>query len=339
MEEKEVTGNTDNTEIILPSADSPESKEKKPALKQRLAETFREGVASTKPGGEKRSEVKIPPLPKKKIQEKTERKISDKIVAEGSSAAAAVRDKATGAGDALVQIVKKTPDLTRKYADAFREGAASVRSPEGRERRKDAPTAVKKTVAPADGGKGLLDMVLQAGEEAVEFVRKTITDANIGNILGPGQKIRLCRKKINSLYIDIGNEAVNSWSDGIMESEKMTALLSELQKNEEEILNLQASQAQVPQARKAQTASSPQRVKKEAALTPETGKEDSPVEAEVSPAEPAVSLEAAPPAGKSAGDDGLVQEKSDATPEKTQEESTGEPQVAPQTAKRKGGRR
>ena len=77
MEEKEHTVPIDNPEILSPSSDSPDtevsdkigsasrnslaSEEKNPALSQRLAGAFREGVASAKPDYEKRPEVKIPP--------------------------------------------------------------------------------------------------------------------------------------------------------------------------------------------------------------------------------------------------------------------------------------
>ena len=248
MEEKEVTGNTDNPEMVLPSTNSSEAPEKKPALKQRLAETFREGIASTKPDGEKRPEVKAPPPPKKKPQEPVERKIAS----------------------------------LNKYADAFREGAASVKSREGAERReaapiaakkKPAPAAVKTSAAPVDG-KGMLDMVLQAAEEAMESVRKTVTKFNLDEFSPAGLKIRTCKKKINNLYIAIGSEAVNSGQGGPVETAKMTALLDELQKNEEEILSLQSQPAKAPPTRKMPQAKRPQPVKKEAAITPEADKKE-----------------------------------------------------------------
>ena len=68
MEKKEVPDKADHSENALPATAAPaadipdamgnapppaleEAKEKKPALAQLLAETFREGVASAKPGG------------------------------------------------------------------------------------------------------------------------------------------------------------------------------------------------------------------------------------------------------------------------------------------------
>jgi hypothetical protein len=156
--------------------------------------------------------------------------------------------------------------------------------------RESAPRAARKPAAPSSSS-GLLDMVLKAGESAAEFVRKTVDGVNPLNIMGSGQKIRECRKKINNLYIDIGNEAVNSWRDGLMETEKMAALLDELRKNEEKILSLQAPSAEVPQARKMQAARKAQAVKKEAVSTPKKDEEDSRVEEVISvaaPAEPVV---------------------------------------------------
>jgi hypothetical protein len=74
MEKQDPAVAVDNQEVISPSDQSSpadaheeirgtarnflESEEKKPALAKRLAEAFREGVASTSPEYEKRAEVK-----------------------------------------------------------------------------------------------------------------------------------------------------------------------------------------------------------------------------------------------------------------------------------------
>lgn len=295
MEEKEHSGVIGNPEILSTtppdspatdvsdkigsaSRDSLASEEKKPALSQRLTEAFREGVASANPDYEKRPEVKPPPLVRNIPQVPGDGRILDRVIQGGGSAAAVVVDKASNVLGAFVQLVKKAPALTQKYAEAFREGAASVKSREGKARPVESPTAAKENRA-LSGGRAILDRVFKAGESAVGFVRESVAVVNSGKVIGARQNIRMCKKRINNLYIDIGNEAVNSWSDGLVETEKLAALLDELRKNEEEILNLQAFLAEVAAARKTGPAGSPQTVRQEAALTPETDQEDSRVDA------------------------------------------------------------
>ena len=301
MEEKEHSGVIDNPEILSQTPDPPAtdisdkigsapgnpftSEEKKPALSQRLTEAFREGVASANPDYEKRPEVKMPPLSRNSLQDPGDGGILGKVIQEGGSAAAVVGDRAASVLGAFIQLVKKAPAMTQKYAGAFREGAASVKSREGRERREDAPTAARKREAPSDG-RVILDRVLKAGESAAGFVREAAAVVNPGEVIGAGQKIRICKKRINNLTIEIGREAVNSWSSGLVETEKLTALLDELRKNEEEILNLESHRAEVAAAKKTGAARSPQTVKKEAAFTPATNKDDSRVDAGVSGAKP-----------------------------------------------------
>ncbi|MGA2332050.1 MAG: hypothetical protein ABSG75_09840 [Syntrophales bacterium] len=297
MEEREHTGVIDNPENSSPSPDNPAtdvsdkigsasrnssaSEETKPALSQRLAEAFREGVASASPEYEKRPEVKTPPPAKSSLQEPSGGGILDRVIQEGGSAAAAVGDTAANLLGAFVQLVKKAPSLTQKYAEAFREGAASVTSREGRERREEVPRAANKK-GPLSDGRAILDKVFQAGESAAGFMRQAVADVNPGELFGTGQKIRMCKKKINNLYIDIGREAVNSWSNGLVETEMLASLLDELRKNEEDILNMQAHLAEVAAARKTGAARGPQTVKKEAAFTPTTDKEEDRVDAGVS---------------------------------------------------------
>ena len=276
MEEKKPSGGIDNPEIPSPSADSPirdvddqigstprnsvESEEKRPALAQRLAEAFREGVASTKADYDKRPEVRIPPLAKENRQESSDAGIRDKVIQEGRSAAAGVGDKAASALDSVVQLVKKAPAMTHKYAEAFREGAASVKPREGRERREVRPPSAKKDGSPSEG-RVILDRVLQSVGSAAEIVRGAVANLKPGEVSGAKRKIRRCKKKIRNLYIEIGREAANSWAKGPVETEKVAALLDELRKNEEEIQNLQEHIAEVAAARKMKAARGEQAAK------------------------------------------------------------------------------
>lgn len=282
MEEQKPSGGIDNPEIPSPSANSPtsdvddqirsalwnsvESEEKRPTLAQRLAGAFREGVASAKPDTDKRPEVRIPLPAKENRQESSETGMRDRVIQEGRSAAAGVGDKTASVLDSVVQLVKKAPAVTHKYAEAFREGVASVKVREGRERREARPPAVKKGWSPP-GGRVILDRVLHSVGSVGEAVRGAVADRKPGGGSGAKRKIRWCKKKIRDLYIEIGREAASSWAEGPVETEKIAALLGELRKNEEEIQNLEEHIAAVAAARKMKAARGEQAVK-EAVVTP-----------------------------------------------------------------------
>lgn len=304
MEQKEHPGLIDNTEISSSSSDSPAtpdspsnvpeklesaaisspaSEEKKPALKQRLAVAFREGVAAANPDSEKRPEVKITPPAKESLKESGDGGILGRVVQEGAAAAVVVGDKAASVLDTLVQLVRKAPALTQQYAEAFRQGAESVKSQAGRERREEAPTAEKKKGASSDG-RAILEKLIQSGESAAGYVREAVAGVNPGEVIGARQRIRLCRKKIDSLYVEIGREAVSSWSGGLVETETLAARLDELQKHEEEIISHEAHLAEAATARK--TGAAPQAVKTRAASAPAAQKEESSVDADAPGARP-----------------------------------------------------
>jgi len=290
MKEQEPSGNMDHPETVFrspdspandvcdetgsPARNSPESGAKRPALAQRLTEAFREGVASARPDSDRRPDVGTAPRAKNKRQESSDTGIRDRVIREGGAAAAVVGEKASGVLGAFAQWAKKAPALTQKYAEAFRDGAASVKPREGRVLWKERPTAAREKGAPADG-RAILDRVAKAGEAVAGFVRSAVSVAKLGETIGVRQKIRQAEKKINQLYLDIGGDVARSWSDGLAETDKLAALLDEQRKSEEEILNLHAQLAEFAAANKTAAAGSPQRVKTEAAFTPEADKEES----------------------------------------------------------------
>jgi len=294
MEEQEPSGNMDHSgtpsrsphsptnniydETGSSARNSPESGAKRPVLAQRLTEAFREGVASARPDYDRRPDVGSAPRAKNKRQESSDAGIRDRVIREGGSAAAVVGEKAAGVLGAFAELVKKAPALTQKYAEAFRDGAASVKPREGRVLWKEGPTAAREKGAPADG-RAILDRVAKAGEAVAGFVRSAVSVAKPGEAIGVRQKIRQAEKKINQLYLDIGGDVARSWSDGLVETDKLAALLDEQRKSEEEILNLQAHLAEFAAANKTAAAGSPERVKTEAAFTPAADKEDSRVDA------------------------------------------------------------
>jgi len=256
-------------------------------LSQRLSEAFRDGVASTKPDYAKRPEVKIPPPVKKNRPESNDAGILDGIIQEGGSAVAMVGDKVAGAVDSVVQLLKNTPVMTGKYAQAFREGAASVKSGEGRQRRQEPEqtSSTKINWLPSGGGV-ILDKVFQSVGSAKEIVRSVLKPGEGG---GAGNKIALNKKKIDNLYIEIGRETVSSWNSGAIETEKISELLAELRKNEEEIENLQEHIAEAAAARKVET---PPR--RQAAKETESSPVDSPATEPVVEAEAVLQKEAPP---------------------------------------------
>jgi hypothetical protein len=251
-----------------------------------LAGAFREGVAAAKADSEKRPEVRIPAPAKEDRPESSEGRILDRVIQEGRSAAAGVGDRTASALDSVIQLVKKAPDMTHKYADAFREGVASVKPREGRERREVRPPSGKKDGSPSEG-RVILDRVWQSVGSAAEIVRGAVANRKPGEAGGAKQKIRGCEKKIRNLYVEIGREATTSWAEGPVETEKVAALLDELRKNEEEIENLREHIAEVAAARKMQATRSPQAAK-ETVVTPASPPAPEPgVEAEAAPQEEA----------------------------------------------------
>jgi hypothetical protein len=283
MEEQEPSGNMDHSETTFPSPhspttdvcdetgnsvrSSPESGAKRPALAQRLAEAFRDGVASARPDCDKRPAVGTVPGVKKNRLESSDTGIRDRVIREGGTAAAVVGEKAAGVLGAFGQWVKKAPALTQKYAEAFRDGAASVKPRGERVQGDKGATAAKEQEAPTDA-RMVLERVFKTGESVAGFVRDAVSVVKPGEVIGVRQKIRLGEKKINQLYIDIGGEVAESWRDGLVETDKLAALLDELRKSEEDVLNLQANVVESTAAGQPAAARRAQAAKKAEAFTP-----------------------------------------------------------------------
>jgi hypothetical protein len=290
MEKQEPSGNMDHQETVSPSPQSPaadvydgtggsvrnlpELGAKRPALVQRLAEAFREGVASARPNCERSPDVGTLPRARKTRKESGDTGIRDRVIREGGSAAAMVGEKAAGVLGALTQWAEKAPALTQKYVEAFRDGAASVKQRKVTVQQEAGPTAARKKWGGADG-REILDAVSKAGQSAAGFVLAAFSVVKPGEAIGVRQKIRKIEKKIDQLYLDIGADVAKSWSDGIVETDRLAALHDDLLKSEEEIRNLRTHLATFAAANKTAAAESPQRVAKEAALTPEADKEES----------------------------------------------------------------
>ena len=268
MEEQDLFGNIDNPDRTTPSDPSPasdaphtkagvirlslETGKKALPLSRRLAEAFREGVATAKSGNGAIKKEKMPP-PDSRIQAQSGgRGFLDRAKEEGGSAAAVVYDKTAGALGSVVELVKKTPVESRRLLDAFREGAASVK-------RKDVGSTGAETRRPAktDRGKSLgaavLDRVFKAGDTAKESVRGAVASVKPGATRNAESKIRKCEKEIKKRYVHIGREAVEAWSSGgPVETGKIEALIAEVVKNEEEIHSLRLYMAENAAARQAE---------------------------------------------------------------------------------------
>ena len=231
------------------SQSSCEPGKKTPALSQRLAEAFREGLASAKSGTQKPEEIRMA-VPKPKDRKLSDQPgILDRVIREGEAAASVLYDKAAGVLDSAVQLAKKAPDLSTKWVEAFRQGATSVRPGEVKAKENQAPQVAGRLAV----DRGILDRLAQAGDSAAEVVRGALASVKPGEVRGAEKKIRRSEKMIGDLYVEIGREAADSWSaGGPVETEKVRALLDELRKQEEGIQDLRANMSEIVAARKAE---------------------------------------------------------------------------------------
>jgi hypothetical protein len=278
----------DAPDLSLGASRSSSQQEKTtPALSQRLAEAFREGIASAKPDHDKPPEVRIPPPLQTSVQRDRHRSDSartlDRVIQEGGSAASVLYDKAAEAVDSAVRLAKTAPAISTKWAQAFREGFASVRPREARERKERIPYSGNRQQS---GDRGIMDRILQVGGSAAEVVRGAVASVQPGEARGPERKIRTAEKRIKDLYVEIGHEAVGSWSKGgPVVTEKLDELFDELRRNEEEIGNLKKNIAEAGAARSAEAVRS-QQAAKEPVVTPASDKEEISLDAGVSGAKP-----------------------------------------------------
>ena len=258
-----------------------------PALSQRLAEAFREGIASAKPDHDKRPKVTIPPSLQASVQKDRQRSDSartlDRVIQEGGSAASVLYDKAAEALGSAVRLTKTAPAISTKWAQAFREGFTSVRPREARERKDRTPYSGNRQPS---GDRGIMDRILQVGGSAAEVVRGAVASVQPGEARGAERKIRTAEKRIKDLYVEIGHEAVGSWSKGgPVVTEKLDELLEELRRNEEEIRNLKEHISETVVAKKAEAVRS-QQAAKEAVISPASDKEEIGLDTGVSGAKP-----------------------------------------------------
>lgn len=243
-----------------------EPEEKTPALSRRLAEAFREGIASTRPDGQMRPEVRAASSLRKDRQRSDNEGALDRAIHDGRSAASVLYRKASGALDSATLLAKTAPAASRKWAEAFRDGFESVRSRDAETKKGRAPSAP----GPQESGaRGIMDRMLHVGESAAEAVRGVAVSVKPGGAHGAERKIRAAEKDIASLYVQIGREAVDSWKRcaGVVESEKLDELFSELRKSEEEVRSLRGYASETGTAKSGPVA-------KEAAFIPATDEED-----------------------------------------------------------------
>ena len=227
----------------------------------------------------------------------------DRVIQEGRSAAAVVGDKASSVLDSVVHLAKKTPALPTKWAEAFREGAASVRPRAGKAQEDPIP---RSTVRQASADRGIGDWMSQVGDSAADVVRGVLTSVKPGKAGEVEKQIRLSEKRIRDLYVEIGGEAADSWScGGPVETEKVGSLLEEFRKQEDVIQKLRAPGAEIVTAKKAEADWSPP-VVEEALSSPPGSQENIHEGVEVlapNPEEPVEPLGERPEPLRSEGDD------------------------------------
>jgi len=210
-----------------------------PFRSKRLSEAFWEGVASAKSGSKKESPPKAAPPPPENTKPSDQSGSLDWVIQGGKSAASVIGQAASSLVDSVANLAKKTPAIPAKWGEAFREGAASVRRPEGlKPKTEPAPRQVSGQAA---FGQGIWNSVSQIGETAAGFVRGALATFKPGEEGDIEKQIHLNEKKIKELYVEIGREAVEAWNNGgLVETEKIRALLEEFNKQEEAIRNLKA---------------------------------------------------------------------------------------------------
>jgi hypothetical protein len=256
-----------------------------PSRTKRLSEAFWEGVSSAKPGvvspkpgNEKQAPARgAPPSPKNRPSSGPPA-LMDWLIQSGKSAAAAIGDSVSNLPDSVAKLAKKKPSFPTKWGEAFREGTAKVR--------RNGVKPIAETIPPPAGsptavGKGIWDSMSQIGDSAAEFVRDALVTFIPGGAGEIEKKIRLGEKKIRDLYVEIGREAVGSWSSGgPVETEKVLSLMDEFRKQEDIIQKLKVSIPKIAPVKKAGANGSPPKVP-EARVNPESVQEEPRTEMEV----------------------------------------------------------
>jgi hypothetical protein len=208
--------------------------EERPPLKRRLADAFRDGVDSARSNRSRDRAASSPrsPLEPREPREKTDyTEMLDWALTQGRSAAGAIRDTTAAAARQTTavaftvagQIAARTPDATERLSQALREGVSSV-----------------KRLSGAEGTGRVAQAAGEGASAAWQFVADVFDLVRPGVERSASRGIRLANRRITALYGEIGREAVGAWSDGPVATEKLTALLDELRKNEEEIQRLTA---------------------------------------------------------------------------------------------------
>jgi hypothetical protein len=234
-----------------PSRSSGEPERKAPSRTQRLSEAFWEGVSSARPGYNKQSAIRnISPAPgAQQTSDLSGSGSLDWVIQRGKSAAAVVGNTTSSVADSVAKLAKKAPAIPAKWGEAFREGAASVRSGAVKPKTEPIPPPAGRQTAV---GKEIWDSVSQIGDSAADFVRSALATVKPGEAGVIEKKIRLSEKKIKDLYLAIGREAAESFSKGgPVETEKVGTLMEEFRKEEEVIQILKASLSEITPAKKA----------------------------------------------------------------------------------------
>lgn len=245
---------------------------------KRLSEAFWEGVSSAKPGGEKKSPTREAPPAAKDRKPSTQPALMDWLLQSGKSAAESAGKTASGWIDSVANLAKTGPSIPTKWGEAFREGAAKVRT--GAVKPKAVPVPPP-AGSPTVGGKGVWDSLSQIGDSAAGFVRDALLTFKPGEAGEIEKQIRLGEKRIRDLYLEIGREAADSWSrEGMAETEKVQFLLEEFKKQEETIQKLKSYSSEIAAAKKTGGGGSPAKVP-EARVTPEKVQENLRTEVEM----------------------------------------------------------
>lgn len=209
-----------------------------PPLKRRLADAFREGVASARTDRVREAPAASRPADSTARRYADGRQMLDWAFEQGRSAAGVVRESAAVAVNYAGQIAGNTPAASMRVARALREGAASVRRQGGAEWKLRTPQLS------GEGASAVVNATVAGASQLGATARQLFVD--VVSAVKPGAErtatrgIRIAKLRIATLYTEIGREAVEAWGDGPVVTEKLGSLLHELRQNEEEVQRFNA---------------------------------------------------------------------------------------------------
>ncbi|MEI6666941.1 MAG: hypothetical protein WCP29_02210 [Acidobacteriota bacterium] len=252
----EPSGTTDAPDEFTYATDAnnqsaPPSVAKAP-LGQRLADAFREGMASTRSNDSVRPSAKSrAAAPPSSSTSAARSEVFDWAVRSSRTAASAMRDKTVVAIRYAGQLAGQTPGATQKLAQAVRDGAASVRGAAAATTERMAPAAGSAT-ASASAVREKLSSLFDVSSAARQVLGGIVAAVNPGSERAALRGIRLGKRRIVELYAEVGREAVEAWGEGPVVTDKLSDLFEQVKTQDREIQRLTEQVAAIQAQRAAE---------------------------------------------------------------------------------------